>query len=131
MRLTLLSADHKSVEQTDSTLSQLLDLDGTIADVGGGYWIKMVARTVEPDEGRPFGVAYVLTMHDAAGTRVFGLDNAHPIRVSEGPAGRTRKVNDHRHKGTKTTTYAYSTAEELIVEFWKGVEGILKQEGVP
>jgi hypothetical protein len=33
----------------DAGLDRLLDLDGFIAEVGGGFWVKIVARRVPPD----------------------------------------------------------------------------------
>jgi hypothetical protein len=71
----------------DAGLDRLLDLDGFIAEVGGGFWVKFVARRVPPDADRPHGVSYTLTLHDPTGERAFGIDNAHLIRVTRGPAG--------------------------------------------
>jgi hypothetical protein len=42
-----------------------------------------------PAKGRPYGVKYSLTLHDLAGRRIYGIDNAH--------ATRRQAVFDHRH----------------------------------
>src|SRR6058998_496688 len=60
----------------DSGLERLLDLDGLLAEVGGGFWVKIVAKRVPPDRARPHGIAYALTLHDPTGERIFGIDNA-------------------------------------------------------
>jgi hypothetical protein len=48
---------------SDPGLDRLLDLDGFLAEVGGGFWVKIVARRIPPDMRRPHGVAYALTLH--------------------------------------------------------------------
>ena len=51
----------------DDALERLLDLDGFLAEVGGGFWIKIVAQRVPPDVKRPHGIDYSLTLHEPAG----------------------------------------------------------------
>jgi hypothetical protein len=63
----------------DPGLDRLLDLDGFLAEVGGGYWVKIDARRVPGDMARPQGIAYSLTLHEPGGRRVFGIDNAHAV----------------------------------------------------
>lgn len=72
----------RQMSRRDAGLDRLLDLDGFIADVGGGFWVKIVARRVPPDADRPYGVSYTLTLHAPTGKRAFGIDNAHLIRVT-------------------------------------------------
>ena len=70
---------------------RLLDLDGFLAEVGGGYWVKIDARQLPADAERPHGVAYTLTLHEFGGRRVFGIDNAHVVRMTRGrPGGHPR-----------------------------------------
>jgi len=118
------------VSRRDEGLHRLVDLDGFIAEVGGGFWVKIVAGRVPPDADRPQGVSYTLTLHDPAGRRVFGIDNAHPIRMTRGPAGRSSTARDHLHRGESVRPYAYRDADTLMDDFWHEVEAILKREGV-
>jgi hypothetical protein len=111
-------------------LEPLLDLDGFLAEVGGGFWVKIVAHREPPDRDRPHGVSYTLTLHDSAGRRVFGIDNAHPVRLSRGPSGRSSTVRDHVHRGESVRRYAFVNANRLVEDFWQEVEAILKKEGV-
>ena len=83
-----------------------------------------------PDTHRPYGVSYTLTLHDPGGRRVFGIDNAHRVRLSRGPAGRSSAGRDHLHRGESVRRYSYRDADTLINDFWREVEAILKKEGI-
>jgi len=114
----------------DPGLERLLDLDGTMVDVGGGFWIKIVAKRVPPDRARPQGIAYALTLHGGTGDRIFGIDNAHAIRVSRGPAGGQRAEHDHLHRRETVRPYRYRSADTLLIDFMREVEAILRMEGI-
>jgi hypothetical protein len=118
------------MSRRDAGLDRLLDLDGFIAEVGGGFWVKIVARRVPPDADRPHGVSYTLTLHNPTGERAFGIDNAHLIRATRGPAGRSSPAHDHLHRGESVHPYAYRDADTLMDDFWLEVEAFLKREGV-
>jgi hypothetical protein len=92
--------------------------------------VKVVAQRVPPDVDRPHGVSYTLTLHDPTGRRVFGIDNAHVVRLTRGPAGRLSTVRDHLHRGESVRPYAYRAADMLLDDFWREVETILKTEGI-
>jgi hypothetical protein len=118
------------VSRRDESLERLLDLDGFLAEIGGGFGVKIVAQRVPPDEHRPHGVSYTLTLHDPTGRRVFGIDNAHVIRLTGGPAGRSSATRDHLHRGESVRPYDYRDAGTLIDDFWREVDAILKREGI-
>src|SRR5262245_59501607 len=118
------------MSRPDEGLERLLDLDGFLAEVGGGFWVKIVAQRVPPDAQRPQGVSYTLTLHDPDGRRVFGIDNAHVVRLTGGPAGRSSSARDHLHRGESVRPYSYRDAEILMDDFWREVEAILKKEGI-
>jgi hypothetical protein len=111
-------------------LERLLDLDGLLAEVGGGFWVKIVARRVPPDANRPHGLSYSLTLHEPGGRRVFGIDNAHVVRIVTGPAGRKGASSDHLHRSDSVHRYAYRDADTLISDFWQEVEAVLKKKGI-
>ena len=118
------------MSRPDEGLDRLLDLDGFLAEIGGGFWVKIVAQRVPPDAQRPHGVSYTLTLHDPTGRRVFGIDNAHVIRLTRGPASRLSTARDHLHRGESVRPYAYRDADTLMDDFWREVEANLKKEGV-
>src|SRR5213593_4172432 len=115
---------------SDPGLERLLDFDGLLAEVGGGFWIKIVAKRTPPDRTRPHGIAYALTLHDPSGERIFGIDNAHAVRMSRGPAGRRRSEHDHLHRRETVRPYQYRDADTLLDDFGREVEAILRREGI-
>ena len=119
-----------AMSRRDEGLERLLDLDGFVAEVGGGFWVKIVAQRVPTDDSRPHGVSYTLTLHDPSGRRVFGIDNAHSVRLTSGPAGRSSSVRDHLHRRGSVRIYSYRSAGGLLDDFWREVEAILKAEGI-
>src|SRR4029079_12969001 len=114
----------------DDALERLLDLDGFLAEVGGGFWIKIVAQPVPPDGARSHGVGYSLMLHEPGGRRVFGIDNAHPVPSRRGPSGRGSTAQDHLHRDDSGRPYAYRDAGSLLEDFWREVDTVLKKRGI-
>jgi predicted transcriptional regulator len=81
----------------DPGLDRLLELDGFLAEIGGGYWVKIEAKEVPADAARPHGVAYTLSLHD--------------------PAGRAQTRRDHLHRGETVRPYPHRDADTLIDGF--------------
>lgn len=108
----------------DYELETLLSLDGFEFRLAAGYRVKIVAARVKPTRQRPHGVKYSLTLHDPAGHRIYGLDNAHGVR--------RRSEFDHRHvyRGGKIRPYAYRGPAQLLEDFYREVERILAERGV-
>jgi hypothetical protein len=105
----------------DYTLETLLDLHGYIAEIGGGFWVKIEASRIKESENKPFGLKYSLTLHSPNGDRVLGYDNAHSI-----PGQNYRQPHDHKHRGSTVKKYLYQSAEELLSDFWNDVDKIVK-----
>lgn len=110
-------------------MDTLLDLHGEILVQEGGYWIKIEAWTVEPTKEIPHGIRYSLTLHDPAGERVLGYDNAHAVKpAKKGFTGRRLEYDHvHRHAKDKGTAYEFSTAGQLLTDFFEAVDRILKE----
>jgi hypothetical protein len=110
----------------------LLDLDGQVfvIDPNGAYWVKFVVHRVDPSPERPHGLDYSLTLHDAAGQRLAGFDNAHPIRkVSRGTRGR-ELARDHKHRLHAVRPYDFTDAATLLADFWTAVDNVLRERGI-
>jgi hypothetical protein len=107
-------------ENQDHALETLIDLDGYIAEIGEGYWVKIEARRVEENEEKPYGIKYSLTLHNLKGERLLGYDNAHSV-----PSKPSVKPHDHVHKNNKIAHYEYESAARLLEDFWKDVDRIL------
>lgn len=114
----------------DPAIATLLDLDGSILDQGDGYWIKIVARQVEPSAGIPHGVSYSLTLHEPYGERILGFDNAHAIRPPKKfkyAGQRFSYDHKHRHARDQGVPYEYTTAHQLLADFFDEVDRVLKE----
>jgi hypothetical protein len=111
------------VKKLDHALEALIDLNGYIAELGEGYWVKFEARIVDQDADKPHGIKYSLTLHDSLGNRILGYDNAHSI-----PGKPSIKTHDHMHKGNKIVRYAYKDAAQLLEDFWQDVDRILRRK---
>jgi len=70
----------------------LLDFDGQVfvVDAKGQYWVRFSVNQVASTPERPHGLNYSLTLHGPGGHRLIGFDNAHPVRESRGPGGKSR-----------------------------------------
>ena len=108
----------------DDERAVLLSLDGFEFQFTEGYRVKIAAQLVDATRGRPHGVKYSLTLHDAAGRRIYGLDNAHRTP-------RSRAEFDHRHVygRRRMVPYIYRGPIELLEDFYREVERILRERG--
>lgn len=109
--------------ETDHELSFLLSLDGSEFQLINGYVVKIEAHTVAATRNRPQGIEYSLTLHDLAGQRIYGMDNAHSVR--------RQTEYDHRHLygRRKMVPYRYRGPAELLADFYREVERILTERG--
>ncbi len=71
-----------------------------------------------------------MTLHDFAGARLVGFDNAHPVRGSRGPGGKGKQSFDHKHRLGTIRTYRFKSAAALLEDFWREVDAVLKEKGV-
>ena len=104
----------------DPGVQVLLDLDGQVfvVDAKGGYWVRFsVNRSAS-------------ALHGPDGSRLIGFDNAHPVRESRGPAGKSRGPLDHRHRLETVRPYRFKDAAKLLEDFWAEVDGVLREKGV-
>ena len=113
----------------DTGLDTLLDLDGTIIDQGGGYWVKIAAHLVDqPTRERPHGIAYSLTLHDPYGQRMLGFDNAHAVKPGKGRRYSGRRVeydHEHQHMDDPGKPYEFVDACQLLKDFFAAVDQVL------
>lgn len=117
--------------EKDHGLDTLLALDGVtfFVDPEGRYRVRFTVRRTDVSAERPHGLSYSLTLHDEAGERLVGFDNAHSARARRGPGGR-RTATDHRHRLQSVRAYDYSDAASLLADFWEQVDAVLKERGV-
>jgi hypothetical protein len=111
-------------------LETLLLLHGEIYDQGDGYWIRIEAWQVEPDEHIPHGIRYALTLHDRYGTRLLGYDNAHAVKPPKRKRFSGRRLefdHKHRHARDKGVPYTFTSADQLLKDFFDEVDSVLKE----
>ena len=95
--------------------------------------MSISARRIPHDAGRPGAIEYALTLHRPGGKRILGYDNAHAPDVRTGPSNRSARPTafDHVHKGERVVPYTFRSPGDLLEDFWRNVEKILKEEGEP
>jgi hypothetical protein len=110
----------------------LLDLDGQVfvVDAKGGYWVRFSVNRVASTPERPHGLKYSLTLHGPDSSRLIGFDNAHPVRESRGPGGKSQGPLDHKHRLETVRPYRFKDAATLVEDFWTEVDKRLKEKGV-
>jgi hypothetical protein len=114
----------------DPALDVLLDLNGEEFHEENGYWYKIEVSMVDPTMERPHGIRYNLTLHDNHNLRIMGFDNAHAVKSKKKGKFKGRIVEyDHLHKDSKDkgTPYEFSSAEQLLSDFFDEVNRILKE----
>jgi len=116
----------KKYSREDASLGILLDLDGEIFPMNNGYWTKFETSRIRPTQQIPHGIRYSLTLHDRNNTRVLGFDNAHAFKPKKKKYGARKITWDHKHKMEKICVYEFESASQLLEDFWKAVEKILK-----
>jgi len=102
-------------------LENLLNLHGEVFPMDNGYWVKFEAYKVESTNSIPHGIRYSLTLHDKRNNRVIGYDNAHSFKSSK-KYGAKKETYDHIHKQMDTIAYEFSSASQLLEDFWQSVE---------
>jgi Family of unknown function (DUF6516) len=110
-----------------------LDLHLQKIGYDNGFWATFRVFKVEPDEGKPHGLQYSLTLHDENGDRILGFDNSQSVSVASGPASRSKtpKAFDHiDRRGRRSVPYEFTTPYKLVEDFLAEVDAILKKEGV-
>lgn len=112
--------------EEDASLETLLDLDGEVFPMDNGYWTKFEARRVTPTKRIPHGIRYSLTLHIRNNNRILAFDNAHRYQAKRKKYG-ARKVNwDHQHNVETIRNYEFESSSQLMEDFWKAVEEILR-----
>ena len=123
-----------SNESEDGGTDYLLSLHLSKVGYDNGYWITIRATRVEPDEGRPHGLQYALTLHDENDDRILGYDNSHAVDVGTGPARRSRRPSAFDHvdrRGRRSVPYAFTMSQKLLEDFLAEVDEILNRKHVP
>ena len=116
----------------EHTLEFLLGFDGRIHQLEQGYWLKFEFKRVEETPQRPHGLRYSFTLHGPDGNRIMGFDNAHGVPPLASGYNQAGVEHDHWHRTSKDAgrPYAFTTADQLLADFFAEVRRILDERGV-
>ena len=116
--------------RADPGLETLLDLNGYTIDQEGGYWVKVEAWRVPITVDIPHGIRYSLTLHEPYGKRILGYDNSHAVKPPKKfkfAGQRLPYDHKHRHVADKGVPYEFKDANQLLADFFKEVDRVLKE----
>lgn len=113
----------------DAGIRTLLDLHGQVLVQEEGFWTKIEAWEVEKTIHIPHGIRYALSLHAPHGKRLLGYDNAHAVRHKSGKFAGHQHVFDHhhRHSSDKGIPYEFTTAFQLLSDFFREADVLLSQ----
>lgn len=92
--------------------------------------MKLEVRQVQVTPQGPHGLDYSLTLHGKNNERLVGFDNAHAVRNTAGPGGKSQAAFDHKHRLRTIRPYEYKDAAALLEDFWSEVDAVLRERGV-
>jgi hypothetical protein len=116
----------------DAELQLLLSLDGAAYETAPGVIVEFAIRRTPATVQRPHGISYALVLRPKAGGAPWvRFDNAHAI----GQRGKARKrvVYDHWHRTVRDQgrPYHFTTALQLLDDFWREVKRTLDEKDIP
>ena len=116
----------------DSELELLLNLDGAEYEMAPGVIVEFTVRRTAITPQRPHGISYALVLRPKSGGPPWvRFDNAHA--VEQRGRARRRVVYDHWHRTAEDDgrPYAFSTALQLLDDFWREVKRTLDEKDIP
>jgi hypothetical protein len=114
-------------------LEALLSLDGASFETAEGYIVEFMARRTDVTPQRPHGISYALVFRPKIGEPYVRFDNAHAV---ERPGGRFVKGSSaydhwHRTESDPGRPYAFTTAANLLEDFWREVKRVMMERRIP
>jgi hypothetical protein len=94
--------------------------------------LKFEIKRVEATPERPHGLRYAFTLHDPEGNRLMGFDNAHSVPPLGSRYRQADVEHDHWHRTADDSgrPYAFTTADQLIADFFAEVTRVLAEHGI-
>ena len=85
-----------------------------------------------PTPERPHGLSYSFTLHDPDGNRLVGFDNAHRVSPLASGYSRAKIESDHWHRtgDDPGRPYAFTTADQLLADFFAEARRVLSEWGI-
>ncbi len=116
----------------EHTIESLLAVDGRIHHLAQGYWLKFEIKRIAATPERPHGLRYAFTLHDPAGKRLVGFDNAHAVPPHGSRFAARPVAHDHWHRteDDEGRPYPFTTADTLLADFFTEVRRVLADRGL-
>src|SRR5471032_2328364 len=117
----------------DAGLEMLLSLDGASWEAADGFLVEFSVNRTAKTAQRPQGVTYALVFRPKGGEPFVRFDNANAI---ERPGSRFVKAPvayDHWHRDERDSgrPYGFTTAAQLLEDFWREVKRAMNERGIP
>ena len=113
----------------DPGLETLLELDGSVLEQEGGFWIKIEARQVPPS---PHALSGIREPHAArsvwnTGPRLRQRTAVKPPKKFKFAGQRLPYDHRHRSASDKGVPYAFESAQRLLQDFFAEVDRVIKE----
>jgi hypothetical protein len=120
-------------ESEDGELELLLSFDGASYEAAAGYVVEFVVRRTERSAARPHGIRYALVFRPAQGEPYVRFDNSHAVERPGGRYVETSTAHDHWHRDEHDPgrPYKFTTAAQLLEDFWREVRRVMNEKGIP
>lgn len=118
----------------DGELEVLLALDGASFEMAPGVIVEFTARRTDTTPERPHGLRYAFVLRDKSGGYPWlRFDNAHAVEKRRKGYGRNPPAYDHWHRTEKDKgrPYNFTTAAQLLEDFWREAKRTLDEKGIP
>jgi hypothetical protein len=111
----------------------LLSLDGQSYEAAEGYVVEFVVRRTRKTAARPHGISYALVFRPRDGEPYVRFDNAHAVGRLGGRFVKGPDAYDHWHRTEVDPgrPYAFTTATQLLDDFWREVKRVMTEKEIP
>jgi hypothetical protein len=119
--------------KADAELEVLLSLDGANYEAAPGYVVEFMARRTDKTAERPHGISYALVFRPKDGGPSVRFDNAHAVARPGGRYAKGATAYDHWHRTENDPgrPYSFTTAAQLLEDFWREVKRVMTERGIP
>lgn len=115
-------------------LELLLTLDGAEFEMASGVIVEFTVRRTDRTAERPHEISYALVLRlKRGGAPWVRFDNAHAVQPPGRGYRRKRAAYDHWHRTAKDKgrPYNFTTAVQLLEDFWQEVKRTLDEKEIP
>jgi hypothetical protein len=105
-----------------------------VFEMAPGVMVEFAVRHAPTTPQRPLGISYALVLRDKLGGPPWvRFNNAHAAEEKSRGYRRRRATYDHWHRTPKDKgrPYNFTTAAQLLDDFWREVKRTLDEKGIP